>query len=126
VIPPGTGWNRRPTASPTPLAFLLNPIDVVPGDYNDNSVVDTADYTVWRDTFSQEGPDLAADGNGDESVDEVDYQTWTSNFGLGENAIETSKLATVPEPTGMMIALVALMMILIRRPAQIYQFAPRR
>jgi hypothetical protein len=37
---------------------------VLPGDYNHNGVVDTANYTVWRDSLGQTGAGLAADGNG--------------------------------------------------------------
>lgn len=53
-------------------------------DYNENGVVDAADYTVWRDhlgiddgsaTFNQ------GDGNGDGNVDQADYDIWSQNYG---------------------------------------------
>ena len=50
------------------------------GDYNQNGVVDAADYTVWRDTLGQVGAGLAADGNGSGSIDAGDYDIWQANF----------------------------------------------
>ncbi len=54
---------------------------VLPGDYNQNSVVDPADYVVWRDTLNQSGTNLAADGDGNGSVGPEDYELWRSHFG---------------------------------------------
>ncbi|MEO0531239.1 MAG: dockerin type I domain-containing protein, partial [Planctomycetota bacterium] len=55
----------------------------VEGDYNYDGVVDTADYTLWRDREGQEYTvqSLAADGNGDGQVDQQDYDIWKANFG---------------------------------------------
>jgi hypothetical protein len=77
---------------------------VVPGDYNGNSVVDAADYTVWRDSLAQTGTGLAADGTGpgldgipDGVVDAHDYDFWKSKFGntSGSGAVLAG---AVPEP----------------------------
>ena len=51
------------------------------GDYNQNHIVDAADYTVWRNMLGQVGYHLAADGNGDGRVDESDYGVWKNHFG---------------------------------------------
>jgi hypothetical protein len=51
------------------------------GDYNGDGSVDSADYTVWRDTLGATGTGLAADGNGDGVVDNLDYNVWRSGFG---------------------------------------------
>lgn len=68
------------------------------GDYTKDHVVDAADYTVWRDSFGEEGYLLAADGNGDGLVNNFDYDLWVNHFG------ETWSLpvmsALVPEPAG--------------------------
>ena len=53
------------------------------GDYNQNGLVDAADYTVWRDTLNQTGEDLAADGDDSGTVDQGDYNVWKGNFGQG-------------------------------------------
>ena len=53
----------------------------IPGDYNNDGIVDAADYTVWRDSLGQNGTGLAADGDGDGSITQLDYNIWKSNFG---------------------------------------------
>jgi hypothetical protein len=59
---------------------------LLPGDYNQNGVVDAADYTVWRDTLAST-KDLRADGSGESEgvpdgvVDEFDYAFWKASFG---------------------------------------------
>jgi CSLREA domain-containing protein len=58
------------------------PSGLLPGDYNRDGLVNTADYTVWRDTGGSLG-ELPADGNGDGRVDASDYGVWKSNFGSG-------------------------------------------
>ncbi|MEX2091931.1 MAG: LamG-like jellyroll fold domain-containing protein, partial [Pirellulales bacterium] len=52
------------------------------GDYNQDGIVDAADYTVWRNSMGQEVSAYhGADGNGSGDVDAGDYQVWKSNFG---------------------------------------------
>jgi len=53
----------------------------VPGDYNDNGVVDAADYVIWRNTQANIGEGLAADSNNDNVIDDLDYAEWRSVFG---------------------------------------------
>ena len=58
----------------------------LPGDFNDDGIVDAADYTVWRDTQGLTGQNLAADftgagGTPDGVVDNLDYQFWVDHFG---------------------------------------------
>ncbi len=52
----------------------------VAGDYNQNTVVDMADYVLWRDTVGS-STDLRADGDGNNVVDQGDYSYWRSQFG---------------------------------------------
>jgi hypothetical protein len=64
------------------LELELNPGSLI-GDYNNNGVVDAADYTVWRDrlgqsvTLANENPAAASPG----LVDAEDYAFWKSHFG---------------------------------------------
>jgi hypothetical protein len=52
------------------------------GDYNQNGVVDTADYVVWRKTLTNSVTRFSgADGDGDGTVDPEDYGVWRSHFG---------------------------------------------
>ena len=77
------------------------------GDYNQNGVVDGADYVVWRDTSGQTGVGLAADGNGDGQVTNADFTLWRSKFGqsAGVGAGDISQGGVVPEPSSVAILL---------------------
>ncbi len=55
-------------------------------DYNDNGVVDAADYALWRNTRGQTGAGLAADGNNDGTVNQLDYDLWRSKLRQDGNA----------------------------------------
>lgn len=58
----------------------------IPGDYNNNGVVDAADYTVWRDGNS---PDDTQAG----------YTLWKNNY--GSTAASISLATSVPEPVSL-------------------------
>jgi hypothetical protein len=96
----------------------------LPGDYNGNGVVDAADYTVWRDHL---GTNFDLAGNGDEMgpsggvVDQADYLLWTASFGavasVGSSATSDAISPTgVPEPSGLLLAASATLLLAIRRP----------
>jgi hypothetical protein len=54
----------------------------LPGDYNLNTVVDAADFVIWRRTQGSTVTAFSgADGNGDTLVNGDDYGVWTANFG---------------------------------------------
>jgi len=71
---------------------------VMQGDYNNDGVVDSADYVVWRKMLGQSVPrGTSADGDGNGAVEAPDLNVWHTEFGsasggggLGGNA--------VPEP----------------------------
>jgi hypothetical protein len=54
------------------------------GDYNNNGVVDAADYVVWRKTLGEEVLNAGDGADGDESgfVDPGDFTFWRARFGL--------------------------------------------
>ena len=87
-------------------------------DYNLNGKVDAADYTVWRNSLNQAGPNLIADGNRDGTVTQLDFAFWKSHYGeslcSGAGA-DAANLANVPEPTGAFLAGVALAGLLRQR-----------
>jgi hypothetical protein len=67
-------------------------IDVqIPGDFNGNGIVDTADYTVWRDTMN----------------DTPRYTEWQSNF--GETSGGGSNALSVAEPSSIALILIGAM-----------------
>lgn len=69
--------------------------DFLLGDFNQDGLVDAADYAVWRDTEGQSGlaPFAAADANGDGTVDTSDRDLWASNYG-----VSVPLSVAVPEP----------------------------
>ena len=91
------------------------------GDFNNNGIVDAADYTVWRNNLG--APTEAAlngNGNGTNGVDQADYALWKSNFGasLGSGSGSSQAIATsaaVPEPTASILMFFAALLISCRR-----------
>jgi hypothetical protein len=64
----------------------------LPGDFNDDGIVDAADYVVWRKGLGAE-------------YTQDDYEGWHENFGSTPGAASTgaSTQAAVPEPTSILI-----------------------
>jgi hypothetical protein len=97
----------------------LIPIPTVPGDYNGDSVVDAADYVVWRNTLGS-AINLAADGNGNQQIDQGDYDVWQSNFGRTASAVASmddnlrAAQTGVPEPSTWLLAVVGSFAVLSR------------
>jgi PEP-CTERM motif len=95
-------------------ALLVAPI--LTGDYNQDGVVDAADYEVWRNTFGQSGSGLAADGDGDNMVTQLDYDIWKSHFGQSGGSASSGS-QRVPEPsTVILLALGFVGSIVLARP----------
>ncbi|HEY4232818.1 MAG TPA: dockerin type I repeat-containing protein [Lacipirellulaceae bacterium] len=92
------------------------------GDYNNDGVVDAADYAVWRDTLGSTA-DRRADGDNNGTVNSADYAMWMENFGAmsgaGGSGAASNSLA-VPEPTSIAVLLLgaaALVAMLARNRA---------
>jgi hypothetical protein len=79
------------------------------GDYNENGVVDAADYVVWRkalgETVANQGD--GADGNSSGMIDSGDYDFWRSRFGIIVSPASLNN-AAVPEPTSTLLLLICL------------------
>jgi hypothetical protein len=78
----------------------------VPGDYNQNGVVDAADYVVWRDKL---GSGIALPNDDTVGVGQDDYTRWRSNFGQHAGS---GSIANVPEPSAIVLA--ALLVVTLR------------
>jgi len=81
-----------------PAASVFEQFLPAPGDFNRDGFVDTADYTVWRNGFDTG------------EFDEDDYADWKANFGTTPGGGGSSVQSIVPEPTG--VALVAILLLL--------------
>jgi hypothetical protein len=83
----------------------------LPGDYNDDGMVDAADYTVWRDNLntSAELPNDETPGE----VTEGDYTVWKTHFGesLGSGSLVSG--VAVPEPATAVLLLLAAGVLLL-------------
>jgi hypothetical protein len=79
----------------------------VPGDYNNNGIVDAADYTVWRDHLGQTSPgySLPNEGASTGTVDQNDYTFWVSNFTHAGAGAGLGAGGAVPEPSTLMLML---------------------
>ncbi len=82
----------------------------LPGDYNDDGVVDAADYTVWRD-----GGPLQNETATKGVVDAADYTAWAGNYGATSSP---SNSLAVPEPAAAVSLLVGLTLTLAGRRAR--------
>lgn len=102
----------------TSTAYTLT---VAGGDYNQNGVVDAADYIIWRVTRGMTvTAGSGADGNGNGIVDDQDYAVWRANLGnvrgtssgtgsgsLGPNG--------VPEPNVGLLFLSSVLTVMLNR-----------
>lgn len=77
------------------------------GDYNDDGVVDAADYTTWRDNLGQSVtlPNDTTAG----TVTTADYDVWKSAFG---NTSGSGAGSAVPEPTTAMLLLLTMVSLI--------------
>ncbi|TWT35479.1 hypothetical protein KOR34_03710 [Posidoniimonas corsicana] len=73
------------------------------GDFNQDGVVDAADYTVWRDHLGDAAGALANDPTG-ESIGQSQYELWRSNYGANFSPAATGH---APEPAVMAMLLLA-------------------
>lgn len=69
------------------------------GDFNNDGIVDAADYTVWRDNLGGDESTLGGNGDGVGVVDNDDYALWAANYGATSGAVITA----VPEPTAIVL-----------------------
>jgi hypothetical protein len=82
--------------------FLLTP-PILPGDFNDDGVVDVADYVAWQKLVDTDTtlPNETASPN---EVDELDYGAWSGNFGASDGG---ANAASAPEPSSTMLLMLA-------------------
>jgi hypothetical protein len=83
----------------------------VPGDYNDDGIVDAADYTAWRDRLGQNMALPNTDpADMDNMVTTAEYDFWVSRFGATSGSGSGSGslgVGAVPEPSSVLLAAAA-------------------
>lgn len=87
----GTGFLQVTTYAAPPLG----------GDYNEDGVVDAADYAVWRDALGRE-ESLPNDDTPGVGAD--DYERWRTNFGMTNSGGGAFTNTSVPEPSTLVAA----------------------
>ncbi len=98
------------------LGFRVASTTLLSADYNQNGIVDGADYTVWRDSIGQFVlPATGADGNGDGIIDEGDYTFWKERFGTILDYTGTASSNAVPEPNSMSLFAMVLVFTTLNR-----------
>jgi hypothetical protein len=96
-------------------------LNLLPGDYNGNGIVDAADYTVWRDHLGQNYSLQNRDPSASGPIGASDYAYWVAHFGQSGSGLVAATAAThfvgtpagsgthgaVPEPGAMLLTIAA-------------------
>jgi hypothetical protein len=99
MLPNGLSWDLDIEAKSVKLS-VMGSLPGLPGDFNQDGIVNAADYVVWRKT--------------DQS--QTGYNNWRTNFGRTAGGGSGAAAAAVPEPaTGLLLLLMAAGMSLRRR-----------
>ncbi len=91
-LPPlagGMTWNTSQLYATGVLSVVAAGL---PGDYNEDGLVDAADYTRWRDNL---GSQISLPNDDTPGVAGDDYTRWVNNYGASD---AQSAAAAVPEP----------------------------
>ena len=108
---PGTSAARLYGISPPIVSTLY-------GEYNNNGVVDAADYVIWRKTLGSsvtlENDEIPG------QVTQADFDVWRANFGRVGTVVSggsSTDNITVPEPPGLahLLRLVAILLLFAGR-----------
>jgi hypothetical protein len=100
--------------------FLLGffPPPGLSGDFNSNSLVDAADYVIWRNLFNTAGPLPNDAGISPGIVNAADYTHWRKRFGIETIPFAGSGSGTgVPEAASanLLLAGASVLALLLRR-----------
>jgi hypothetical protein len=101
-------------ASDSVTVYKIASLPVLPGDYNDDRMVDAADYVIWRKRLNTSTvlPNDSTPGG----VDANDYEAWRANFGsVSPWGAASGAAEPVPEPAAIFMFLLAFGRIAIIR-----------
>jgi hypothetical protein len=107
---PGLSWNTSQLYTTGVLSVAAAP--GLPGDFNNDGIVNAADYVVWRKTGSP------PDG----------YNTWRTNFGNADSGAGNTahSNAPMPEPATCWLAIWSAALIAAARRTVLYCSARTR
>ena len=79
----------------------------IAGDYNEDHVVNAADYTVWRNHLGTPAGSLPNDPDGG-VIGLAQYETWKASYGqMASGGGSASVNEAVPEPTNLLLLMEA-------------------
>lgn len=86
-------------SSRTGFVKYINVPEGLDGDFNNDGVVDSIDYAIWRENLGGDS-DAVLNGNGDDvpGVTSGDFDVWIANYGATASGSGVAPLTT-PEPT---------------------------
>jgi hypothetical protein len=92
-------------------------------DFNNDNIVDGADFLIWQRGLGLTGQTgkTNGDANGDGNVDAADLVIWQSKYG---GAPAAGAASAVPEPTGLVVVLAALVCLAAAAPRRRAALAP--
>ena len=95
----------------TQIALIAPTPAGVPGDYNSNGTVDSADYVIWRKnngTNNQLDNEVSGVTSGQVTIE--DYHAWRQRFGntSGSGSSLGNDAGNVPEPAGLLLLVSAI------------------
>jgi PEP-CTERM motif-containing protein len=103
-------------AHPTDLVINIDKVTfdsfAIPGDYDNNGIVDASDEAVWRDNLGK-AIALPNEGASPNIVDQDDFTFWKSHFnwvtptGSSINGGGVAGSTTVPEPATLLLGFIA-------------------
>ena len=91
------------------LSSVIVPVGVQ-GDYNNNGVVDAADYVLWRN-----GGPLQNEIDTPGTVNAADYTAWRARFGSTSGSGSVLNGSAVPEPQSVLLCFCGLACVFAAR-----------
>jgi hypothetical protein len=96
-----------PTSRTFSFSLKISPAGV-PGDYNNNGVVDAADYVLWRKGVQPLQNEVAVPIG---TTDGADFTAWRARFGNTSGSGAMFEITAVPEATSLVLAVLGLLAI---------------
>lgn len=110
----GDDLTGSPVAGFVPAEVTFYFTALLTGDYNNDGLVDIADYTVWRDNIGA-AIALPNESASPGIVDIDDYTAWKTNFGTTSPAPVSLSDQPVPEPASVLLWVVAAVVVCSKR-----------